>query len=229
MTARHGKRWTAAEDRRLRLLWGSSTLDVIARDMGRTTLSTHWRARHLGLQCGAPEGGEYVWHAARRCGYALGTFWRILRWARAHGVDAPTLRTLSRPGAGGRRSYHWIDPIDADAAVELWMRSETPTDAGRRLGADGCTVRRWLVAAGHKPPRWKREWRLLPEEVDAAAEAWRSTETLCAAARRVGVERHALREWLLAAGVKPHGPRMWRVERATVDRVVSERAGRRAA
>lgn len=229
MTARHGKRWTEAEDRRLRLLWGVSTLDVVARDMQRSVLSTHWRARHLGLQCGAPEGGEYVWHAAQRCGYALGTFWRVLRWARSRGVEAPTLRTLSRPDPGSRRNYHWIDPTDADDAVALWVRSETPTEAARRHETDPCAVRRWLVAAGHTPPRWKREWRLLPEEVDAAAEAWRASESLRAAERRVHVSRDRLREWLRAAGVEPRHPKCWRVERAVVDRVVSERAGRRAA
>lgn len=228
MSARHGERWTPREDRRLRLLWGVSTLDVIARDMRRTPIATHARARQLGLQCGAPEGGEYVWRAARRCGYELHTFWRILRWARSYGVEAPTLRTLSRPDSKGGHAHHWIDPTDADAAVELWVRSETPTEAARRHETDPCAVRRWLRAAGHTPPKRGREWHVLPEEVDAAEKAWRTGETATEAARRLGLDRHTVTKWLRAAGVEPRG-RLWRVERAVVDRVVSERAGRRAA
>lgn len=226
--SRRRKRWTTAEDRKLRLLWGLAALDVIASELGRTPLGVYDRARSIGLPCGVPEGGEYMCHAAERCGVKLPTLRNILRWARSRGMVAAEARTLSQPGRRRAHHHRWVEPEEADEAVALWSRSETVNQAAKRHGLAMMRLKRWLVAYGMQPPaRTRVPWRILPEEADAAV-AWRArTETLTRGALRVGVPRHELAAWLREAGLRPRG-REWRVERAVIDRVVREHMRRAA-
>lgn len=159
----HGRRWTRRDDSALRLLWGLP-LDSICRELGRTPASLYSRATVLGLRHGVPPEGECPRHAARRTGYAPETLAGILRWARAHGLQVEARRRLS---LSSRR--RWYDPEQVDAAVAMWLRSETVTAAAERYGVAATTMRRWLCAAGYEPPRSGRHWRLMPEDFDAVA------------------------------------------------------------
>lgn len=155
------RRWTAADDRKLEMLWGKS-LKVVAAELGRTMLTTYWRAQKLGLGLGVPQGGEYMSAAARRTGYAISTLWMILRWA---GVRP--LLSLARERT--ERSTHWVDPDDVNDAIEKWLLTETPEAAARRHGYSAeCVIQRLIRSGLAVPPRpGKRcHWRIPSEIID---------------------------------------------------------------
>ena len=54
------RRWSEADDRRLRRIWGEGTIEATARAIGRSPIATYWRGRKLGLPCGAPQGYAIV-------------------------------------------------------------------------------------------------------------------------------------------------------------------------
>lgn len=157
------RRWTAAVDRALVMLWGEFTVTRIARKLSRTPLTVYFRARKLELRCGAPQGFEYLSHAARRVGFDAVTLRRILRWA---GVGLR--QAMSRPDATGRRRHFFVDPFDVDHAIEAWHATETVQGAARRLGMCDETLRKWLLDARRdgddgvpeKPSGAKQHWRV---------------------------------------------------------------------
>lgn len=185
MSGRHYKRWSAKEDRQLRMLWGTCTLKELAVTMGRTEVTTYWRGRKLGLTSGAPRGFEYLSHAAKRVGYATSQLRRILR---AAGV--PMSKAIARPtGKRKQRCTHFVEQVEVDRAVERWCRQETVEAAAERLGINSDTLRELLAAAGLKrPARAKAHWRLESEVIERVFKAWCD-----ARAGRMSLRHHAKR------------------------------------
>lgn len=190
--------------------------------LGRTEVTTYWRARHLGLQCGCPRGFETLSAAAERAGYTTGQLREILR-AGGHKVR----RTLSRPGASrtGRR-YHYVDPLDVDDAVAAWVKRESVERIAERQGLTGDVVRKLLVEAGHAPPARKKCWRVESAVADRLIAEHRAMMPVAVHARRLGIWRTTLAKRLRAAGVL--GPKRAGVNvRLPVD-VVDRAIGRAA-
>lgn len=164
------RRWTKADDRELRWLWESGELGVtaIAKRLGRTPVTTYWRAQKLGLPLGVPEGFEYLTHAAERTGYARETLMRVLRWA---GVT--THRAMARPTKGASHRMRFVDPYEVDEAIVRWHETETLESAARRLGACAETLRRRLSAQGindeGRAP--KTHWRVRSVDAERAVAA----------------------------------------------------------
>lgn len=211
-------RWTPADDRRLTMIWGEATLNVIAKRMGRTPVSVYWRASKIGLRCGCPQGMEYITNAARRTGFAVDTFKRIIAWA---GVKAS--KTMSRPGARYFRCLV-VEPDDADDAVKRWLDAETIDEAARRIGVDKGTMARWLLASGRElPPRPAVgcHWRVPIEVIDAVVAERELRESVMAGAKRHQIGRDNLARLLRAAGVRRPRSHYWFVEKTVIDDVVA--------
>ena len=161
------RRWTAAEDARLRLLWGSVSLRTICRTFRRPRGGIMWHAvQVLGLPSGCPDGLEYLSHAARRTGYGSGQLRRILGWAGVRLAEAYTYLVRGR-------QRHVVDPFDVDDALERWHQTETIQGAARRLGACAETLQAALAKAGvtptkADPSRKKSHYRVRSEDVDRA-------------------------------------------------------------
>lgn len=222
------RRWSPADDRELRALWGDGTIrvDRIAKRIGRSPATTYWRAQKLHLALGAIQGREHISVAARRLGFGTSQIRMILRWAGVR-ID----RALSRPTRSKKFRTWTVDQHDATTAVERWMKSETVHAAAARLGVLDDTLKAWVCEAGHAPPRrYRAHWRLMPETFDAAVAAHHAriaaTESLARAAMRVGVTRETLSVWLREAGLEKGVAKISRVEPAIVDRVAAERFAR---
>lgn len=219
------RRWSRQDDNRLRMLWGEASMDAIVRELGRTRLTVYWRAQHLGLELGCPQGWEYLTAAAQRTGYSTGQLRRILR--AAHVRIEPG---YSRTQAPKQRHYHIVQPHDVDEAVAAWHATETVHDAACRRGMCSETLRQWLLDAGCTPPKrrgpkparpTRAHWRVPSTTIDAVIA---ERETLVAAAARVGVQHQTLARWLRDAGIER---RKAFVRRSDVDRVVAtKRAGK---
>jgi len=114
------RRWTAAEDARLRDYWDAAyTLPKLGRMFHRTALAVYERAQHLGLPLGCPRGYEYLTTAARRVGCADAE--QLRRVLDAHVVNWRR-RPLSLSGRGRRRAL-LVERDTVDAAVQDWVRS----------------------------------------------------------------------------------------------------------
>ncbi|NUP08412.1 MAG: hypothetical protein HOW73_20370 [Polyangiaceae bacterium] len=225
-TPRHYRRWSPADDKKLRLLWGAPIANV-AVELGRTQRTVYWRARKLGLECGAPQGWEYLTAAAERTGYDTGQLRRILRAA-----GARPQRSISRPDVVAKRRFNAVDPLDVDDAVAKWCRQETVEEAAARSAISGDTLRRLLLAAGHVPPRSKRKrWRLDASVIDAVVAAYRARVSQLSVrqhAKRVGLDRTTLAKRLRAAGVlgekQPGTKGLVRLPAEVVDRAIGRAA-----
>jgi len=157
------RRWTAADDQKLRLLWGDP-IDRVARELGRTVITVYWRAQKLGLGLGCPQGYERLQAAAVRTGFAIASLRMILGWAKV-----PIRRAVTRFPSD--RGSHIVEPVAVDEAVERWLATETPNAAGRRFGTSGETVARHLEVSGLRIPRkpcGKRHWRVPSATIDRA-------------------------------------------------------------
>jgi hypothetical protein len=159
-------RWTPREDERLRIEWGSLSMKELVRAFGRPRDGIYMRARDLGLPVGAPPGTEYLSHAAKRAGYCTTQLRRILRWA---GVS---VRESYSRTHGRRRSFHIVDPLDVDDALEAWHKTETLESAARRIGVSSETIYRRLRESGVEPrkatKRPKAHYRVATSDIDAA-------------------------------------------------------------
>lgn len=159
------RRWTAADDERLRILWGDP-IRTVAKELGRSIATVYWRAQKLGLPLGVPEGGERLSNAAVRSGFALETLRSILAW---HGV--PIMRALTREALKTKRVTHWVESELVDEAVELWLKTETPHAASRRIGISTARIVNRLLASGLKLPKRperKCHWRIPSDIIDRA-------------------------------------------------------------
>lgn len=219
------RRWTQHDDARLQVLWGVHPIASIARTLGRTPDSIYWRAKQLELGLGCPQGHEYLSAAAARTGYAVAQLRRILAWAHVR-ID----RASTRPDHD-RKTKHvtWVvEPSEVDEAVAAWHQTETLERAAERHVVCSSVLARLLreaAEAGEKRvpprPRFRKHWRIPTELVDELLGAYKSKESVRAAAFRVQVTAQTLAGWLVAAGV-PYSRRVG-VDPAEVDRVVAEK------
>lgn len=145
--------WSPEDDKKLLFLWETGLrLYAIANRLDRRPQSVYWRARHLGLGIGCPQGYEYFSAAAERTGFYPPTLRRILN---AAGVKLHmALSTPNVPRNLWRR--HFVDPDEVDAAVTAWMKTEEVGAAARVRGMCAHTLQRWLREAGVIGPRRKR-------------------------------------------------------------------------
>lgn len=156
------RRWTEQDDDRLRFLWGTHTIEAIAKQLARTQPTIYWRAQQLGLGLGCPRGCVYLTELGREAGFDTGTLRRILDWA-----SVPIKRALTRPGAQSRGTRglgtltFFVDHADGLEAVQQWLAAEYVNAAANARGLSNCTLRRWLVEDGRvdKPPT-KKAWRV---------------------------------------------------------------------
>lgn len=181
MGVQRRRRWTAADDDRLRRLWtGRDTLGKIAKTLGRSRRTTYWRAQKLGLTLGVPAGFEYLHASAKRTGFEVSQLRRILRKARVR--IRPTLARPSKrrgndkdPQPGEKRPkrnrFWMVRPEEVDPAVLDWLKRETVEQHAKRLGVARLTLQRRLEALGGKRPSGKRHWRITDEEARRAFEA----------------------------------------------------------
>lgn len=167
------RRWSAADDDRLRRLWtGDSPLPEIARILKRTPRTTYWRAQKLKLPLGVPPGFEYLHAAAKRTGFGTGQLRRILAAARVS-----VRRVLARPSeprgkrGGARNTCGMVWPSDVDIAVADWLQRETVEQLAKRHGVARETLSKRLRALGGKRPRGKKHWRVTDEEAARALSA----------------------------------------------------------
>jgi len=192
--ARHYRRWTRDDVKLLRDLWGTATLETVAKKLGRSPLTVYYFATKAGLQRGCPQGFEYLTAAAKRTGFDTGQLRAILASA---GVKLRVAMALPKK----RRHYHVVSPDLVDEAVAAWMKLEGLPDAARRLGTTREVIRAALVAAGHEPPPVKFRWRVLPEVATASLAAYRPGASVRAHAARLAMNRTTLAGRLRAMGV----------------------------
>lgn len=158
----HRPPWTAAEDGRLRLLWGDGhSLAHVAQNLRRRPRGVYQRAVILGLPIGCPQGHEYFSDAAERVGYSRAALRHILAW---HSVRLHPSLGLGK----GAHRHHTVDTADVDEAVEAWTRTEPVGRAAARRGLCPRTVRVYLHALGLRSSGRRRHLRVTEEEVDRA-------------------------------------------------------------
>lgn len=141
--------YTAAEDKKLSLLWDAGIrLAAIAAEMGRSESSVFCRSRVLRLPAACPEGYEFICNASKRTGYYVSTLRKILAWAgvKEHLALSDPIPRASRRAAKWHR--HYVDPLLVDEAIERWLKTETVCGAARARGLSNESLYRWLTAAG---------------------------------------------------------------------------------
>jgi len=205
--ARHYRRWTRADVKVLRDLWGTLTLATIAERLGRSPLTVYYFATKAGLQRGCPQGFEYLTAAAKRTGFDTGQLRVILAHA---GVKLRVVMALPKKRP---RHYHVVSPDVVDDAVAAWMLLELLPHAARRLGVTREVLRSALIAAGHAPPPRKFTWRVLPHVADEAVAAYRARSSVRSHAARLGMNRTTLAHRMRFVGAlgpkKPGGEAMF--------------------
>lgn len=223
--------WTAADDRRLALLWECpDSLRSIAAALRRTEKTTYWRVQQLGLALGPPQGYEYLTAAADRTGYETEQLRRILDWASVK-IRPVRARPSRRRGAhtGTRRRMFFVEIDAVDEAIAKWHRTENVAAAARDRGIGGDVLRAWLRLAGvpdEKRAR-KQHWRVESAVIDRVVAERRKLVSFSEAARRVGIDRSTLRLRLVRAGWTPGG-RRWLVDLEKVRAVVAAAPSRQA-
>lgn len=211
--ARLGSPWTRADEQQLTLLWGEHPLKEIARRLGRNVHGVYFHARKIGLRCGAPQGTEYIWHAANRTGFSVKQLRRIFEIV--GGVrERPA---MTRPS--GRRSYKHscVVPLDVDDAIAKFISTrETLSEAARRFGIKPHTLRRRLAWAGVDAPE-----HCMPTLDRAVVDRVMRMETIKDAAARLGCYRNTLLAALIDAGAKKVRPRYWMLDPEEYDRALA--------
>ncbi len=221
-TTSFGPAWTPAEDEALRAAYSSGGI----------------RAACAAL----PKRGEHaIYHRANRLGLSRRRRWtadELERLRAQWGLES--LDAIARALGRTRLTVYWQAqrlglPLGCDEDHEYLSA------AAARCGYDTIQLRRILKWAGvpvlsaYSRKRRGRTHLVDPYEVDDAVARWLRTETVEAAARRVGTTGCVLLKWLRKAGVEPQRAPGWkpgtrenkrhmRVESAEVDRVIRERA-----
>lgn len=150
--------WTEMDEARLRKLWGLELdLSEIAQRLGRTEITTYWRAAKMGLPLGCPPGWEYLNVSAKRVGYDAKTLRRILKAS-----DVAIRLSLAAPKWGARpERVHprlIVHSASVDAAVAQWLEEEPVGVLARRLGICRETLQRRMERVGmRKQAGWKRQ------------------------------------------------------------------------
>lgn len=177
--AQRRRRWAALDDAKLRKLWsGELSLADIARALGRSEITTYWRAGKIGLPRGVQPGWEYLSAAAERTGYGTTQLRAILK-AAGVALRPVIARPSQRRGKrkGRRKTFHMVWAEDVTLAVADRLERETVQMASQRVGVSSETLRRRLRALGVKPPRKKKARWLVSEEQVARALAAKLVRT----------------------------------------------------
>lgn len=161
------RRWTAADDDRLQMLWGEMALDEIAAQLGRTKIACADRMTHvLGLSRKIRNASELSVHA-KRTGFHKNTLRKILASGRVRPLPDVSIRS---PGARFRRFAY--DPDQVDRAVEKWLSTEAVGQAAASRGMSPESLRRRLKRSGLRLPTRPRgkgsHWRVPTETIDKA-------------------------------------------------------------
>lgn len=212
----NGVRWTAAEHDTIRRLYPVDIDACVSALPGRTREAVIRQARVIGVSHRPRHWSELenyrlrmLWASglsltmiAKRIGR---TEWAVFERAREVGLSLGVPDGCEYiKDACARTGYHH---------KTLWM------------------ILRWSGVITHatitKPTRGKRRrYYVDPFDVDEAIKKWHATETVDAAARRLGMSGNGLRHRLKVAGVlTPRGAgssRHHRIESAVIDRVVAE-------
>jgi hypothetical protein len=166
-------KWTKADESRLEMLWGSKTLQELARIFKRTEWAIYSRSRALKLS-GLPRGMEWMASAEARTGYHTKTLRKILAAAK---VRIGTALTVDKAGRKSPRAFRrtFVDPFDVDEAIRRWQETETLSSAAERRGISPKVLRRLLDGRSGIPkrPAGKKCWRIPSEAIDRAVGAER--------------------------------------------------------
>lgn len=122
MPARKSKdyrRWTPAEDRTLRLLWGERSVETVRRFLRRTRTAILERARKLKLPP-QRQGKQTMRESARTIGIAPGTLKKIMRDCGYVPIKAVPISAKRSNGAS------WLD-VDVEAASALIVTRDNRT------------------------------------------------------------------------------------------------------
>lgn len=159
--------WTVAEDNILRREWGEVGPRSLREKLpGRKWSAIVWRAKDLGLP--SPKQGRVALSvAARAAGFSHYLMLNILE---TEGVRVE--RYAGGLHAQHRREQHRVvDPDEARAAVERWLRRETVAQAATRIGVGRAAMRAILIRTGTLRPQGRGHVvRYTPEEIDRAVE-----------------------------------------------------------
>jgi len=209
--------WTAEEDDAIRGGFAHGRGRALAAQLDRTVSSIHHRAQRLGII------------ANRRWTPAEDTELRNLWYEVSVGEIARRMKRTRAAVVQRAREYLAL-PLGAPDGFEY------VSNAAVRTGFALATLQYILRWAGVKPrPSMsydrgaKRHFHIVdPVDVDDAIERWLATESLEAAARRVGWSAETLARRLLASGLdvppRPKRKRHWRIPTAVIDEVVARRA-----
>lgn len=174
--------WTRAQDAELREMWPQHARRSICERLGRRWTAVRARAVELGLTGdGSRRWSGYVslTEAARRAGYARGSFVALLRAYQRHfktipagpGRDALPSPAVVARGRAGRGSHRVVDAQAAVDAVEWRVRQETAREAAARLGVRYAD----LVGAAREGRAGHAKWqRHGPEWWDVVARSIRA-------------------------------------------------------
>jgi hypothetical protein len=209
--------WTAEDDEAIRGGFAHGRGRALAERLGRTISAIHHRAQRLGIV------------ADRRWTPADDAELRML-WFEV-GVAEIAKRMKRTRAAVVQRAREYLGlPLGAPPGLEY------VSHAAVRTGFALATLQMILRWAGVKPrPSMsydrgaKRHFHIVDSvDVDDAIERWLATESLEAAARRIGWSAETLARRLLASGLdvppRPTRKRHWRIPTVFVDQVVAERA-----
>ena len=221
MTARP---WTPAEDEVMRAGIATREAKDIAVELGRTTQSVFRRMQRLGIQ------------KRRRWTSADDDRLRILWGTRSLNATARQL------GRTPDTTYWRAQQLGLGLGCPQGF--EYVSTAAERCGYDTGQLRRILHWAGVRISRSVARVRadrihvqhthyVDPQDVDDAVARWHATETVEAAARRLGMEPSGILRRLVVSGLefppRPEGIRPhWRIPSATIDEAMrlTERRGR---
>jgi hypothetical protein len=176
-----GAAWSSEDDARLRRAWHTETRDgILALFPDRNWNAIGLHAASLGLPFGPPQGYEFVTVAARKCGYYLPTFRKLLARhgvpVRNHTRKAPTGHWKARDH---REIVEWslaLQAVDADHETEVVAA------AARMRGIPQLTFRKWALAEGLIETKRQGVRQRLPTAVcDAIVERHRPKGPPCPA------------------------------------------------
>jgi len=204
--------WTPAEDAAIRSRYIPEGAPGLAREFGRTAVAVHHRANRIGV--------------IRRRRFTAAEDRRIaMLWGEMSLKELA--KTIGRtPAVTYWRAQHMGLPLGCVQGLEYL------TDSAKRTGFTISTLRMILKWAGvglrvsmSRPTKARRHYHVVdPDDVNDAIERWLKTETLAAAAERLGVACATVERRLLASGnelpPKPAGKKRWRVPSDLVDEVM---------
>lgn len=160
------KAWTREELAALELKWGTVSLAVLARKLGRTERAVWQRANRCGLTRGIRQSTLHA--LGRELGASYDLLLAIVERAGVRPLPDSTL-SQRRRSAGHRQVYY--DELRVREAFDTWLGSETMSAAAVRLGVHDSWLKRRLVRAGVYVEA--RRHRYLSKVIEAAVATWK--------------------------------------------------------